>query len=339
MRKKKNQTVADLGEHALLALIQKKFSKKNVGIDIPIGDDAAVIKMPSRRAVISCDTQVENVHFKIGWSNFFDIGCKAAAVNLSDLAAMGAKPRALLLALTLRPNDLVAEILSLIQGLTSFGAHYGAPLVGGDISKTAGPLVVAVTVIGEIAREKPLRRYQGHVGDKIMVTGTLGDSALGLYLWQHQKRFQNHKYAKHFMNKHTRPTPQVRFAMALARTRYIRSATDISDGLARNALHIVRPGTGAWLDAAKLPLDPTMQTLATKLRLDSRMLALSGGEDYELVLAVPEKYTQKLLALAQKCTVRLTEVGHIIKQPGLHVSHMGTKVRLQGHDHFQKLST
>ena len=173
-------TVADIGEAGLLARIARAFGKRDPRLLVGVGDDAAVLRALGPTAVVSADMLVEDVDFSRVWAKPEDIGHKAAAANLSDLAAMGATPRALVVALAMQPREQVSFVLRLLRSLDATGRGFGAPLVGGDISKTAGPLIVSVTVLGVASQRHVLQRHQGRLGDVVMVSGTLGGAALGL---------------------------------------------------------------------------------------------------------------------------------------------------------------
>ena len=180
-------TIGDIGERRLIARIGDVVAKTGGAqswVERGIGDDAAVFGC-SGRVVASSDMLVEGVDFDFDWASFADVGHKAAAVNLSDLAAMGCRPRGLLLNLGLRRADAVAGVLALVRSLARVGAQYGAPLIGGDISSTSGPLVVSVTAVGDLDEGvESLSRATSVAGDKILVSGCLGGAAAGLGLMQ-----------------------------------------------------------------------------------------------------------------------------------------------------------
>jgi thiamine-monophosphate kinase len=321
-------TVADVGEQGLIKRIQKLINgqprQANAGVVVGVGDDAALVRAVAPGAVLTTDMLVEDVDFRLAWASWSDIGHKAAAVNLSDLAAMGARPRGLLLSLALRPHIRVADVMALVGTLARVGAHYGAPLVGGDLSKIDGPVVASVTAIGEVDPRKALRRYAGRVGDIVLVSGVLGGAAAGLEALQAG-------VASPLRKRQLRPTPNVALGMALAKSGLVRSAADISDGLASDALHVAPAGAGVTIDASALPLQAGVEQLARKLGKDAIRLAVAGGEDFELVIAVAPRNVPRVQALAKKLGQRLTVVGSVVKAPGLSMGRA-----FAAFDHFRR---
>ncbi len=286
-------TLAQVSEQGLLTLLSRRLRRRSPGVSLGIGDDAALLADVGPEAVLTADMLVEGVDFELGWASFADVGHKAAAANLSDLAAMGAEPRGLLVSLGLRRDDRVADVLALMTRLDAVGRRFGAPVVGGDVSSLAGPLVVAVTAIGQVARRRALRRGRGRPGDVVLVSGALGGAALGLQgLMQGAKRDR-------FARRQLRPEPRVALGRALARAGVVRAAADLSDGLARDALHLAGPGCAVVLEVSRLPLEPGLARAAAARRLDAIDLALAGGEDFELVLAVPRQRVQRALVAAR----------------------------------------
>lgn len=314
-------TVADVGEDGLVQYIQRYVSG-DARVVVGIGDDAALVQAIAPAAVLTTDMLVEDIDFKFAWATWADVGHKAAAVNLSDLAAMGARPRGLLLSLALRPHDHVLDVMRLVSTLAKVGARYGAPLVGGDLSKIGGPVVVSVTAIGEVDPKRALRRYGGELGDVIMVSGTLGAAAVGLAALQQGMR--RSRVAQRLL----RPQPQVELGMAFAQADIIKSAADISDGLARDAYHVVKRGYGIAFDYDALPIAASTRRLAAKLRGDPVKLAVEGGEDFELVVAVARKDIEAAQELAARHGTTLTVVGEVTRARG------NTRV-YQAFDHFR----
>ncbi len=319
------RTVSDVGEAGLIARIQRHVRPRGAGVVVGIGDDAAMVRAVAPAAVLTTDMLVEDVDFRLAWASWSDVGHKAAAVNLSDLAAMGATPRGLLLSLALRPDTHVDDVMALVRSLARVGERYGAPLVGGDLSKIDGPLVASVTAIGEVDPKRALRRHAGRVGDLVLVSGALGGAAAGLAALQAGLATPLHR-------RQLRPTPKVALGVALARTGLVRSAADISDGLARDAMHVAPRGAGVVIDTVALPVDRGVAEVARRLQKDALRFAAAGGEDFELVLAVAPKDVARLQTLARRHGERLTVVGTIVKQPGVS---LGRDTDLEAFDHFR----
>jgi thiamine-monophosphate kinase len=293
---------------------------------VGVGDDAALVRAVAPAAVLTTDMLIENVDFQFTWAKWADVGHKAAAVNLSDLAAMGAEPRGLLLSLALRPTDRVRDVMALVATLADVGDRYSAPLVGGDLSTIAGPVVASVTAVGEVDPRKALRRYSGRPGDVVMVSGTLGEGAAGLLALQSGIKSP-------LTRRQLRPTPRVELGRALAKADIVQSAADISDGLARDALHVAAPKCGVRIDVSKLPIRPMTRQLASKLDRDVIDLAVAGGEDFELVLAVEPDEVAHAQRIAARYDTTLTAVGEVTRKPGLRID--GAARTYRAFEHFR----
>lgn len=323
-------TVATLGEQGLLAALRALLDRPSAEVPISVGDDAAVLAWKRPGLVVTSDLLVEGVDFKLEWARWADVGHKAAHVNLSDLAAMGAKPRALVLSLALRPTDRVRDVLELVRTMAREGKGHGAPLVGGDLSRTSGPLVVSVTALGEVLPTRALRRGRGRPGDQLWVTGSLGAAAAGLQLLMAGRR-----QPASLVRRQLRPTARVAFGQVLAaRAGLVRSAADISDGLLGDVLHVVEPGAGAALDTSRLPLARGLARIAAAHGWDAIDLALAGGEDFELVLAVEPRRARAVRTLARRAGVALTQVGVVTRRPGVSFVGASPGADVRAFDHF-----
>lgn len=322
-------TVAQVGEAGLLAVLRRWLGVRRPGVPVPVGDDAAVLDAVAPHAVLTTDMLIEHVDFELAWASWADVGHKAAAVNVSDLAGMGAEPRALLLSLALRPSDRVADVLALVRAVARAGARYGAPLVGGDLSRIDGPLVVSVTAVGRVGEDEVLRRYHGRPGDVVAVSGRLGGAAAGLHCLVHEERAP-----ARLTRRLLRPEPRVALGRALVRAGVARSGADISDGLASDALHVAGAGCGVELDVRALPIEPGVAAVAERMGRAPWQLALAGGEDFELVVAVPRKTWARAQRLASRLRVPLTAVGRVVRRPGLHLVGDSGAAGLRGFDHF-----
>ena len=274
-------TVAELGEHALIARIRARLPPAPAFVVVGIGDDAAVLE-PERNAleVITTDSQVEGVHFDVAFCSPADVGHKALAVNLSDIAAMGASPRIALLSLVLPPAWPAAHVDALVDSMAALAARSKLSIVGGNIARSPGPLVVDLTVTGSVHRRRVLTRSGARAGDDLYVTGSLGGAALGLQLLR-----ANHGDRSPAAERYRRPEPRLRFGILLGRNRAARACVDLSDGLADGVRQIGEAsGVGAVIDASAVPIE----------RGATLMDALSGGEDYELLFAVSPKLRRRL---------------------------------------------
>jgi thiamine-monophosphate kinase len=313
-----SHTVGEAGEHAILALIRSHVGPTPPWVVLGIGDDAAVVE-PARNhlEVLTSDVQVEGVHFDRHLADSQSIGYKALAVNLSDLAAMGAAPRAALLSLGLPAALEMADLDALLRGFSECARRYAVTLIGGNISRSPGPLFLDVTLTGSVKRRKMLSRHGGRVGDALYVTGSLGAATVGLsWLQTGGRPIESHgpsgsSSASDVMDAATRflrPEPRLRFGVIVGRTRAASACIDLSDGLADAVRQLAQAsGAGASIDATAIPVAAgAVSMLGAEQALQ---VALRGGEDYELLLAVPRKATRRLAAAAKLGRVTVTRIG------------------------------
>ncbi len=296
-----------------------------------IGDDAAVLDMPAgQQLVAALDTLVEGRHFPAGCAPR-SIGHRALAVNLSDLAAMGADPAWCLLALTM-PAAEESFLDAFASGLSELALRHGVALIGGDT--TGGPLAVSLQALGFVSPGQALRRDGASPGDLLYVSGTPGDAAAGLALLQHAGFASTDVHREYLLQRFLYPEPRVELGRAL---RGLASACiDVSDGLAADAHKLaIASGGGALIDAARLPLS---DALAGVMGVERAMtLALTGGDDYELCFTVPASRRAELEARLDNVKCRVTCIGSIGTQSGLFVTHHGADLHCdtQGYDHFR----
>lgn len=306
-------TVAELGERELIARITARLTSPAWVIVGP-GDDAAVIE-PERRTldVLTTDAQVEGVHFDRRFCPFAAIGHKALAVNLSDLAAMGASPRAALLSLVVPDALLVSEIDAILDGLLTLAARHRVALIGGNISRTTGPLVVDVTAIGAVAPRNVLKRRGARVGDEVWVTGSIGRGVVGLRALQEGVESPQLQPAiEHYL----RPDPRVRAGMLLGRNRAATACIDLSDGLADGLRQIAESsGVGIAIDVQALPIDEAVLGWFGQQRANPAVGAVSGGDDYELLFTVRPAQRGRLRAVRQQLgALPITRIGVVTKE-------------------------
>jgi thiamine-monophosphate kinase len=315
-------------EFSLIDRIRKRTAQGRDDVRLGIGDDAAVLAVPAgQELVVAIDTMVEGVHFPIGTSAA-DIGWKSLAVNLSDLAAMGATPAWALLAMTLPKGD-PDFVDGFAQGFAQLAQSYRLALVGGDT--TRGALTISVAVHGFVPPDKVLTRAGAKPGDSIFVTGTLGDAAGGLQLL---KRSDNDARSAFLIERLNRPTPRI--AAGLALRGYATACIDISDGLLADLGHICTTShVGAQIDAALLPRSCALLDLFDDTT--SRDFALSGGDDYELCFTVPLQHVAAVQSDLAQMGCGATKIGRIVE--GSDVSVRGADGQLlelqhRGWNHF-----
>ena len=330
--------VADLGEHALLARLLSRLPRPTASVLVGPGDDAAVLA-PGRneRLVVTTDAVVEGVHFICAYSSPADIGHKALAVNLSDLAAMAATPSWALLSLILPGSSMVRDVEELVDGLAALAGRHGVAVVGGNITRTDGPLVVDVTAGGRVGPRRWLTRSGARSGDEIWISGLVGGAAAGLEMLRAAVPGSGFPVPDCVL-RHRRPEPRVRLGIAMGRARAARAAMDLSDGLA-DALRQVAAasGVGARIDGDLIPIDACAREWWTSRGVDPVSAALGGGDDYELLFAVPPRSGGALRAVARHVTdPPLTKIGVFTKDPReLVVARAGKEDALpEGFEHF-----
>lgn len=304
------------------ALIQRFFTKQpiiNRSTRLGIGDDCALLSIPDGyELAVTADTMVENVHFFAGADPEL-LGHKLLAVNLSDLAAMGAKPMSVMLALTLPKVD-ESWLTAFAQGFLKLAERYSVDLIGGDT--TSGPLTLTVQAMGLVPKGQALRRSSARPGDFIYMTGFLGDAGLGLKI----KQGYDCADSEAALTRFNRPDPQVEAGQALIGI--ANACIDLSDGLAGDLAHILEQSqVGACLDWNALPLSNAVLSYITDT--GDWSMPLTAGDDYELCFTVsPEQ--------ADKLTIAATKIGVIESQPGLRLSRSGTiqPLEVKGFEHF-----
>jgi thiamine-monophosphate kinase len=318
-------------------LIERFFSRSagtapgNGGVILGIGDDAALLRVPANTELVAAvDTLVEGRHFPIG-SDPRSIGHRALAVNLSDLAAMGAVPTWATLALTM-PSAEADWLREFSDGLLDLADAHGVALVGGDT--TRGPLTISVQLLGQVAPGTALRRSGASAGDVLAVTGTLGDAGAGLALVDGSCVTQERAQAEQLIRRFEYPTPRVRFGQA---ARGIASAAmDLSDGLVGDLPRLASAsGLAARVDVDSLPLSPAIRAVASPAQ--ARDWALAAGDDYELLIAAPPHRFAELQALAGTLGLGLTAIGDMRAGRGVTWILNGREFApaVQGYDHFR----
>ena len=298
-------------------------------VQLGVGDDAAILQPPpGRQLVMTMDTLISGVHFP-EHSAPADIACKSIAVNLSDLAAMGARPEWLMLSISLPDNDQ-AWLQAFSQGFMQSCEQYRVQLIGGDT--TRGPLSITVQATGSVEPGRAMRRDAAQPGDAIVVTGTLGDAALALE-WLQAGR----EVPRALLQRLNRPQPRHDFASQAAEV--CRCAIDISDGLLADLQHITEASQcGAELDLGAIPLSPAYrQCYQNDTGVSNLTHALTGGDDYELCLCTGFERLQRLTQIAQNCGVNCVTIGKITEKPGIRcVNENGQLVDIpvSGYQHF-----
>ena len=319
-------SVSDAGEFGLIARIVARLSGGSALLGP--GDDAAVVAARDGRVVASTDLLVEGTHFRRDWSSAYDVGRKAAAQNLADIAAMGASPTALLVGLAAPPDLDVAWVDGLADGLRDECAVVGAEVVGGDVSRSS-VLTIAVTALGDLAGREPVTRGGARPGDVVVVAGRLGHAAAGLALLQ-----ACHADAD-LAAAHRRP--QVPYAAALRLAEAGATAMiDVSDGLVADVGHIAAAsGVGIQLASDDLPLPPELVEAGLEVGVDPLSWVAGGGDDHAFVATMSDDAVLRAMTRVTDLPepVPFTQIGRVVEGRGV-VFVDRAPSGPAGHDHF-----
>lgn len=343
----RQRPLSSLGEFGLIERLARRFG--SVGgptIVRGIGDDAAVVRsVPGRHLLASTDMLVEDVHFDLRYASLFDVGYRAAAANLSDIAAMGGFPEYVLMALAIPQVHTTHDIDQLYRGFMALCGKYHVRLIGGDTSSSPQGICLAVSILGHVAPHSTLRRDGAKVGDQLYLSGTVGDSLAGLLLIMgSEDRFDRSladRASRHLIKRHLRPTPRLELAQLLAARHLASAAIDISDGLSSDLGHLCRNSkVGAVIHADALPISSACRSFALAAGKNPVELALQGGEDFELLFTVPQQARPSLDRLIQRHRLPLTRIGTIQDaRQGLRVKFKDGSHRQMpksGFDHFRQ---
>lgn len=332
--------LADIGEFGLIARLAEIIGGRAAdasGVVIGVGDDAAAFQpTPGLLQVITTDMLVEGVHFQREWMSPHDLGWKTLAVNLSDCAAMAAEPRCALVCIALDEKTDPAYVLDLYAGMQELAVRFGVRIAGGDTVSSPSGLVLSVTLLGEVEPNRIVTRAGARPGDRILVTGTLGDSSAGCAALLAGSEVAS-RVPQSVVKAHCRPWPRVAEARAATAAGGVTALIDISDGLAGDLRHICEEsGVGAEVLAQAIPLSPECCQAAQVLQRDPLDLALTGGEDYELLLTVSGEQVESVRAAITSLGTRVTEIGHILPEGVFLRRTDGTRLPLPaaGYQHF-----
>ena len=342
-------TVAEVGEADLLLHLRHRIPG-GPGVVLGIGDDAAVVETQAL-SMVTTDSLVEDVHFRREWVVPRLLGRKALSINLSDIAAMAGIPRYALVSLCLPPDTRIAFVDGFYDGLLERAAETGVSVVGGNLARTAGPAVISLTLIGQAPRV--LGRAGARPGDLVAVTGRLGGAAAGLKLLAQDARLDEDgelastgvwtessaPALRHCLRAQLDPQPPLSFARALAERDLVHAAIDLSDGLSGDLRRLCEAsGVEATIDAFKVPVNTHAAGLERARGGDALALALHGGEDYQLLLAVAPESLTALQDLAVIWDLPLTAVGTFAAgEPEVYLQAGTDRSPLvsSSHDHFR----
>ena len=326
-------TVGDLSESELIATVSSRLPPRPDWMVVGIGDDAAVVEPERNRLqVLSVDALVEGVHFDRAFTPPAAIGHRALAVNLSDLAAMGATPRLALLSFALPTELPLADFEALSAGLTALARRYGVEIAGGNLARIAGPMVLDITVVGGVKRRRALTRSGARPGDEIYVTGSIGAAAAGLQMLK-----SGTGVSSPCVERYLYPEPRVRIGQLLGRNRAATACMDLSDGLADAVRQVAEAsGVGATIDADAVPLDAGARGWFDERGLDAVAEAMTGGDDYELLFTSRPRTRGRLAAASRHGDAPLTRIGSCTAGRALILRQNGSERPLpRGYSHFR----
>lgn len=319
----------------------RRRRRKSSSLLFGIGDDAAVIEQRGGfDSVVTSDLLVEEVDFRLETTTPRALGHKALAVSLSDVAAMGARPRFALLSIGVPARIWRGEFLDeLYEGFFALADCYNVSLIGGDVSRTPERVVIDSTVIGEVAHGAAVFRSGARTGDHIFVTGDLGASSIGLRLLERGRRIRRayeEQCVMQAVGRHRRPEPRVSWGAFLGEEGLASAMIDISDGLSSDLSHLCHESrAGATIDARRIPIAPPVRRLCESLGLDPLEAALNGGEDFELLFTINPR---KLPHLPKRVGgVPATYIGDVTRQQDSILLRTGKRLRglsPKGFEHF-----
>lgn len=330
-------SVAAAGERALIDLIRSRVPPPPPWVALGIGDDAAVV-LPEPRSldVFTTDALVDGVHFDRAFTPPEAIGHRALAVNLSDLAAMGARPRIALLSLILPADLLLSDLTAMIDGLLALAARHNVALVGGNITRTPGPLCVDITAVGSVHPRKFLQRSGARPGDEVWVSGQVGSAAAGL-AWLASGGVTADAMTA-CAEAYLRPEPRLRLGHLLARNRAASACVDLSDGLA-DGLHRLADASdaGVVVDSQAFPITADARRWFVSHEADPVMAALQGGDDYELLFTVGARQRSRFRSVRQTLgELALTRIGRVTASRTVRLKTAWGEVPVPaGYEHFR----
>ena len=297
-------SIDSLGEFGLIDHITKDISAKNPTSVKGIGDDAAVIDMGDKYQLVSTDLLVEGVHFDLAYMPLKHLGYKAVAVNVSDICAMNGDTKQITIGLAMSNRFTVEALEELYSGINLACGKYGVDVVGGDTTSSTSGLMISITALGEIEKEKITYRSGAKVNDLVVCTGDLGAAYLGLQLLTRENEmFKENPTIQpdltgndYVLGRQLKPEAGIKYIKILKELEIIpTSMIDISDGLSSEVLHLAKSsGVGITIHEDKIPVDYTAMNLANEFNMNPIFCAINGGEDYELLFTIGQEHYEKL---------------------------------------------
>ncbi|MDQ7798191.1 MAG: thiamine-phosphate kinase [Candidatus Edwardsbacteria bacterium] len=325
---------AGISEFGLIDIIKRRYQTANKGLIVGIGDDAAVFAIgKTRSGLLTIDTLVDKIHFDLAYTSFEDLGHRALAANLSDIAAMGGRPVLAVVSITIPRDSTIKDIEKIYAGMKRLAKKHGVAVCGGD-TVAGRELSLTIAVYGEGRKNNIGLRSGAKAGDAVLVTGTLGAAQAGLDLLNSGFKIQNSKLIK----KHLRPEPRVREARLLASKFKLHAMIDISDGLASELHHIARESrVGIVVDQGALPVAEEAVTAANILKKDPLEYCLYGGEEYELLFTLPARQANEARIILGRAGTTCSVIGQVVKGNGVRMigsDLKNVKIPDKGYKHF-----
>ena len=331
--------MSHIGEIGVIRLIERFFPDRPRYIKKGIGDDCAVLDMgEGDLLLVTTDMLVEGIHYTIETSSYEDIGWKALAVNLSDVAAMGGTPHTAFLSIGLKSSTPVPALGAFMRGFQEMAHAAGVFLAGGDTVAVRSDSIISVTVLGRCSPEGLICRSGARFGDDIWVSGFLGNAAAGLKILLTNQDKKKGMVRDVLVPAYQRPAPRLKLGKALGESGLVHAMIDLSDGVAKDLRHICdASNVGGVLDRASIPISEPLQSLAQDLLHDPFDWALNGGEDYELLFTSSPKDRKKVEELTQNILGRPAKrIGLVVKERGLWLQANNVRTQLPhgGYVHF-----
>ena len=337
--------LSSLGEFGLIDHLAKHFEPKHKSSHLGIGDDAALIKLGTRVMAISTDMLVEGVHFDLTYTPLKHLGYKAVTANLSDIAAMNAKPSQITVSIGMSNRFSLEAVEELYEGMRLACEKYKVDLIGGDTTSSRSGLVISVTAMGEANLKKTTYRKGAKPGDLLVVSGDIGGAYMGLQILEREKRvFMEHKEMQpdlepydYIVGRQLKPEARLDIIDRLEELKIVpTSMIDVSDGVASEIHHLGQSSdVGFDIYEDKLPIDPQTMDTALSFELNPSIAALNGGEDYELLFTVSQDDYDKM-----KSDIDFTIIGHATDTKGVYTLHTKAGnsfgIKAQGWDHLNE---
>lgn len=322
-------TLQDIGEFGLIDRLTA-LALPTPDVIEGLGDDCAVVRAGSQNILVSCDLSVENIHFRRSFASAREIGWKAAAASVSDIAAMGGKPVCMVVALACPIHTPLDFLQDLFRGIQDLAAEMGMAVVGGDTTRSTDAISLDVTVIGVPSGERYLLRRGAKDGDILFATGPLGLSSAGL------RALETGKSASKLVHAHLHPVPRIEEGNWLCANPSVHAAIDISDGLVQDAGHIAKAShIGINIEESAVSVDAAITAFCDEHDLDARTFVLAGGEDYELLVAIEPNAAESIAnGFSRKFNRPLHRIGACTSRwSGVRID--GHEPNLRGFDHFR----